>query len=215
MSAVMPAPKSSRWPLVILLALAAGGILWFLRLKLRFYTDFSLEGYSPYFWPRRAGMIPHVFGGLVAISAGLAQIWLGLTHRTGKLHKVLGKVYASGVLVGVFGGFYLAFTIPGNRFAYQSGLFFLCVAWALTTGMALWSIRNRRFDQHRDWMLRSYVVTFAFVTFRLFADWMNSLSATNPAFRDGQIEAVMGWACWAVPLLIAEPLIQLRAVKRR
>ena len=119
------------------------------------------------------------------------------------------------MLVGVVGGFYLAFTLPGNRFAYQSGLFFLCVAWALTTGMALWSIRNRRFEQHRDWMLRSYVVTFAFVTFRLFADWMSSLSATHTAFNDGQIEATMAWACWAVPLLIAEPLIQFRATPVR
>jgi hypothetical protein len=81
--------------------------------------------------------------------------------------------------------------------------------------MALWSIRNRRFEQHRDWMLRSYVVTFAFVTFRLGADWMSSLSATYAAFNNGQIEATMAWACWAVPLLIAEPLIQLRATPAR
>ncbi len=25
--------------------------------------------------------------------AGLIQIWLGLTHRAGRLHRVLGKVY--------------------------------------------------------------------------------------------------------------------------
>jgi hypothetical protein len=45
------------------------------------------------------------------------------------------------------------------------------------------------------------------------------ITPTLPALQGpamvGQIESIMGWACWAVPLLIAEPLIQLRAVKRR
>jgi Predicted membrane protein (DUF2306) len=45
-------------------------------------------------------------------------------------------------------------------------LFMLCVAWVVTTGMALYAIRERRIEQHREWMLRSYTVTFAFVTYR-------------------------------------------------
>ena len=33
------------------------------------------------------------------------------------------------------------------------------------SGMALIAIRRRNFIQHKEWMIRSYVVTFAFVTF--------------------------------------------------
>src|ERR1017187_9246684 len=66
----------------------------------------------------------------------------------------------------------LALTIPGHL-PYSAGLFMLCVAWGLTTSMALYAIRTRRIEQHREWMLRSYTVTFAFVTYRLASTWLN------------------------------------------
>jgi Predicted membrane protein (DUF2306) len=46
------------------------------------------------------------------------------------------------------------------------GLGGLALAWMLTTGMALIAIRRSLVDQHKEWMIRSYVVTFGFVTFR-------------------------------------------------
>ena len=193
------------------LAVAVLLLLYFLQKKLHFYVDFTAESFSPYFWPRRAGFIPHIFGGLLAVAAGIAQLWLGLTNRTGPLHRKLGWVYVTGVTIGVLGGIYLVATVPGNRIVYASGLGFLSVAWVLTTGMAIWAIRNRHYNQHRDWMLRSYVVSFAFVAFRVGADSL----AANSSLNAGQISDIMAWACWAVPLLIAEPFIQLRAVKRR
>jgi uncharacterized membrane protein YozB (DUF420 family) len=49
----------------------------------------------------------------------------------------------------------------------------LCVAWVLTTSMALYSVRTRRIEQHREWMLRSYTVTLAFVTYRLASTWLS------------------------------------------
>src|SRR5262249_54046281 len=183
------------------------------RQKLHYATDYSLESYSDYYWPRRAGLILHLSGGVLALCAGLVQIWLGLTNRTGKLHRSLGKIYAAGVLLGSLGGFYLALTISGHP-AYRTGLITLDLAWILTTGMALYSIRTRRIEQHREWMLRSYTVTFAFVTFRLFAallrHWLNMTEGPDV----DEVDSLMAWACWAVPLLLAEPLIQLRSMRR-
>jgi uncharacterized membrane protein len=143
----------------------------------------------------------------------LVQIWLGLTNRTNTLHRVLGKVYGAGVLVGSVGGFYLALTIPGHL-PYKAGLLGLNVAWLITTGMALYAIRTRRIEQHREWMLRSYIVTFAFVTYRLVLMWLTPWFhvAEDPVATD--LDTLMAWACWAVPLVLAEPLIQLRAMRR-
>jgi hypothetical protein len=64
-------------------------------------------------------------------------------------------------------------------------------------------------------MLRSYVVTFAFVTFRLAEMWIRPWFqvADDPVADD--IDTLMAWACWAVPLVLAEPLIQLRAMRAR
>ena len=207
--------KPVPWLLVTVLSVLLLAMLWFLQRKAHYYFDISAESYSPYFWPRRAGLIPHVFGGLVAIVAGLVQVWLGLTNRIGALHRNLGKVYVAGIAVGSVGGFYVAFTIPPGALVYQAGLTMLCVAWVLTTGMALRAVRNRRIDQHREWMLRSYAVTFAFITYRLGENILRSvLDQPNPPGID-DIATLMSWACWAVPLLLAEPLIQWRAAQRR
>ena len=203
--------RGSNLLLIVVEAALALALLWFVSQKMHYVTDYSLASYSDYFWPRRAGLVLHLAGGAVAITAGLVQIWLGLTGRTSALHRVLGKVYGTGVLIGSVGGFYLALTIPAHL-PYKVGLLGLNVAWLLTTGMAIYAIRTRRIQQHREWMLRSYTVTFAFVTYRLVSAWLRPWIhvADDPIADD--IDTLMAWACWAVPLVLAEPLIQLRAM---
>jgi hypothetical protein len=41
------------------------------------------------------------------------------------------------------------------------------VNWVTTTTRAYLAIRRSLIDQHKEWMIRNYVVTFAFVTFRV------------------------------------------------
>jgi uncharacterized membrane protein len=214
MNAAAPAvrARNSRLQLIVVLAVLAAALLWFVNSRLHYLTDYSLGSYSDYFWRRRAGLVPHLVGGIVAITVGLAQIWLGLTNRVNTLHHLLGKIYGVAVLVGSLGGFYLALTIPGHL-PYSAGLFMLDVAWVLSTGMALYAIRTRRIEQHREWMLRSYIVTFAFVTYRLLSDWLRRWIHVPEDPLADDVDTLMAWACWAVPLLLAEPLIQLRSMR--
>jgi uncharacterized membrane protein YozB (DUF420 family) len=205
-------PRDSALLILIVAALAVA-LLWFVAHRVHYMSDYSLDSYTDYYWPRRAALIPHLAGGIIAITAGLVQIWLGLTHRIKTLHRTLGKIYAVSVLIGSLGGFYMAFTIPGHL-AYKAGLFGLNLAWLLTTGMALYSIRTRRIQQHREWMLRSYTVTFAFVTYRLVSSWLRPWVQLPDDPVADDIDTLMAWACWAVPLLLAEPLIQLRAMRQ-
>ena len=206
-------PRDSNLLLIVVVAALAAALLWFVGSKAHYLTDYSLASYSDYYWPRRAGLILHLTGGVLAITAGLVQIWLGLTNRISTLHRVLGKVYGTGVLIGSIGGFYLALTIPAHL-AYKAGLVGLNFAWLLTTSMALYAIRTRRIQQHREWMLRSYTVTFAFVTYRLASNWLSPwiVVPDDPVATD--LDTLLAWACWAVPLLLAEPLIQLRSMRR-
>ena len=215
MNAAAPAVRAreSHFRLIVILAVLAAAMLWFFARKAHYLTDYSLASYSNYFWPRRQGLLLHLAGGLAAITVGLIQIWLGLTNRTNQLHRVLGKVYGAGVLIGSIGGFYLAFTIP-ESLSYKTGLTLLNVAWLVTTGMALYAIRTRRVQQHRDWMIRSYTVTFAFITYRLGTTLLRQWVHVPGSEVADEIDNIMAWACWAVPLLLVEPFIQLRAMKR-
>lgn len=209
-----PAGQRTHWPLIIILALLAATGLYFVQQKLHYYSDFSLASYGEYFWGRRLALVPHLFGGILALGAGIVQLWLGLTHRIGQLHRNLGKVYVTGVVIGSLGGFYMSLNIPPGYFAYAMGLFFLSVAWVTNTGMAVWCIRQRQIEQHREWMIRSYVVTFAFVSFRLVNQWLHTYFNQPDNDVSDDLGTAMAWACWAVPLLLAEPLIQMRRVGR-
>jgi uncharacterized membrane protein len=207
-TAAAAARSTSRLAFAIPLSALALLAVWFIVRNALPYLGFSPDHYGPYFWPRRWGLLLHVVGGIAALTVGLAQLWLGLTNRTAGPHRVLGKVYVGAVGIAGIAGFYLAMTISGNV-PYGTGLFTLCVAWVITTSMAVIAIRKRDVLQHREWMMRSYAVTFAFVIFRISVETLISWQGVEP--RDAQ--GVMAWASWAVPLFLLEPFLQLRRAR--
>ena len=174
------------------------------------YLIWSELSYGAYFWPRAPILLPHLMGGLVAIVIGPFQFWSRIRNNYPKVHRISGRIYLSAVLVGALGGMGLAVT-SGVNVSYAAGLFALAIAWLLTSGMALASIRRRNFVQHKQWMIRSYVVTFAFVTFRLVGDMLMYFGIGEPA----QYSAMLAWGCWAIPLLLAEAVIQGKQVFAR
>jgi hypothetical protein len=199
---------SRRWLLPIAVLMLAAAALTFLP-RAAHYLTYTSAAYGHY-WPRRVGLALHITGGVVALLTGLAQVWLGLSGRTKILHRWLGRIYAGGVGVGAVGGYYMALTSTDGA-TYGTGLFFLATAWVITTTLAWQAARHRLWEQHREWMLRSYTVTFAFVVFRLGV----TLLVTNGLAPPGEAQPLMAWACWSVPLLLLEPLLQYRKLRRR
>jgi len=201
-------------PLIATLAILAAALIWFFGKRLHYMTDYSPASYSDYFWPRRIGLLLHMSGGAVAISTGLVQLWLGLTGQTRGLHRMLGRIYVCAIVVGVVGAAYLVATVPGHL-PYRAGLGGLATAWTVTTAMAVLAIRRKDIVQHRAWMLRSYTVTFAFVTYRIVADTFGGSFGPPDAQGFTDLDTIMAWACWAVPLLAMEVFIQSRAMRPR
>lgn len=189
-------------------------VAWFLATRAHYFLNFSEASFNPYYWPRRWYLLPHVAGGLTAISTGLVQLWLGVTRRTGKVHKMLGRLYVMAIAVGVPAGFFLALHIPGHL-DYKTGLMGLDLAWALTTSMAVVAITRRDIPQHRAWAMRSYTVTFGFATYRIIYWWVAPhIHMPHDDVAD-QFAVVMAWSCWSVPLLFMEAGLQLRAMRPR
>ena len=198
--------RSRYWLALALGALfAAGGYYWF-DAALRYLVHQDEAVFRGY-WPNRIWLLAHIGGGSLALLTGPFQLRSGFRLRQAKLHRFLGYVYTVGILVGGAASFVLAVrsSVPDFGFA----LFFLGLAWWVTLGMALVAIRNRRFDAHRDWMIRSYLVTFGFVTFRYLVDL--------PVFnRFGQSKlAAVAWSCWVLPLLVAEVFLHSKNVGPR
>lgn len=179
--------------------------LYFVLAHATGYFVFTEASYGPYFWPRVNWVFPHVFCGVVAILIGPFQFSERLRNTYLTIHRRMGYTYLSMVLIGGIAGGVLAMSSQVNL-TYKMGLFGLAVAWLLTSGMALFFILKRKTAQHREWMIRSYVVTFAFVIFRLFSDFLKHYEVADGADR----AALMSWACWAIPLLLLEPILQYR-----
>ncbi len=91
---------------------------------------------------------------------------------------------------------------------FGHGLTGLGIAWIATTGLGCIAISRGVIHQHREWMIRSYVVTFAFVMFRVLAIL---LEVADAGTKLEQLPA-LSWICWSVPLLITECVLQGRKI---
>jgi len=166
----------------------------------------SLQDFQFAYYPKRVWLLTHIAGGLVALLAGPVQLWLGLHNVKMELHRKLGLLYIAGMIVGSIGAIGLALRTDGGVI-FGSGLFFLAIAWITTTAMAFVAIKKGLTDQHKEWTIRSYVVTFAFVTFRL-----GQVTLVGRGMPLQEAIGIMAWACWAVPLLLTEMILQARKI---
>jgi len=157
--------------------------------------------------PRRAWLLIHVAAGGVALLTGPVQLWLGIGNRAMHVHRRLGLVYVAAVGAGSVAAFYLA-THTDLGWGFATGITGLGIAWVVATTLAIVAIRRGFIQQHREWMIRSYVMTFAFVTFR--AMWAVLKAADVGTFNE-QL-AMSSWFCWAVPLFIFEAVLQGRRI---
>jgi uncharacterized membrane protein len=111
-------------------------------------------------------LIPHTLAGMIALLAGPLQFSTRFRQRHLQFHRVLGRAYVVSVFVGSFTGIALAAGRPG-----LPGTSMQAAAWMVCTTAAFITARNRQIVQHRQWMARSYAVTFTFVSSRVLNLW--------------------------------------------
>ena len=154
-----------------------------------------------------AGHLPmlylHITGGMCMLFAGAIALRIGLTRDWFRWHKPAGYTYILGGSVGAIAAFIRSFDTqhtPGISTAA------LASVWMAFTAMAFRAIKNRRIDQHRAWMIRSYVAAWTFVACRF---WSRAM----PPELQGSVNDMI-WATWVLPLFITEILLQWHAGSR-
>lgn len=198
-------PRGIRYLLIA--AVGVVGARFFLRDAVPYYLDYTADQYGR-FWEIRWWLIPHIVGGTLAILCGPFQFWSGLRRRHLRIHRLTGRLYLGGVGLGASAATYLAAASPVGV-NWSVALLVLAAAWIGASGMALFMIRRRLIDLHKKWMIRSYVVTFAFVTFR----WWD-VEGLRTFLGDGS-EVTILWASWVLPLAATEVVLQLREIRAR
>lgn len=146
----------------------------------------------------------HFIGGAIALVAGAFQLSAWLRNRFLALHRWLGRLYVLAVLGGGAAALVLAPHSFGGLVAHL-GFGLLGAGWIFSTLNAYRHIRRGNLSRHRSWMIRSYALTLAAVTLRLYLPSSQlagiSITVAYPA---------IAWLCWVPNLLVAEWFIRSR-----
>ena len=153
----------SRFKTILWVSLGLTALFVFITSEVLLVTDYPMyHAYRLQVIADRHLLIPHTLAGTLALLIGPINFSSRIRQRHLKLHRILGRIYVVCVFVGSFTGIALAAGRPG-----LPGTAMQAAAWMVCTTAAFVTARNRQIAVHRQWMARSYAVTFTFVSSRV------------------------------------------------
>jgi hypothetical protein len=147
---------------------------------------------------RTGALVLHAGVSATALSLGALQFFPRIRARWPAWHRRAGTVYVICCLIGGVAALLLALGTSAGPIG-TAGFGLLGLAWLGTTAQAWRYARARDFVRHRRWMIRSYALTFAAVTLRLYlpvvliAHWN-----ADVGYR------AISFLCWVPNLIVAE-----------
>ncbi|MBT2655618.1 DUF2306 domain-containing protein [Bacillus sp. ISL-18] len=120
--------------------------------------NFSVSTWKWFFYP-------HILLGTISLAIGPFQL-TKLSQKKRHLHKLLGKVYAVAIFINILMVPYLTLSATGGKGSTIAFLI-LDLFWLWTTSMGVLKAAQRKILAHKEWILRSYAITWVFVTFRV------------------------------------------------
>jgi uncharacterized membrane protein len=157
--------------------------------------------------PFRQILLPHGLVAALALLLGPFQFSERLRRKYITVHKTLGYLYITGCYLGAPVGAYIQwfqermgesrnFTIAGIADA---------ALWMFATTMALIFIRQRKVQQHRQWMIRSFSCALIFLEVRA----IMALFHIPPQHAE-----IVVWCCVAAAYPVADLVLQIDALRQ-
>lgn len=155
----------------------------------------------------RPWLLVHAAGAGTALLTVAFQ-FLPAIRRRRAVHRWIGRVYGAAVIISGSAGLALSVGTTAGPIA-GLGFGLLAVIWIYVTSQGWLAARARRFDEHRRWMIRSFSLTFAAVTLRLY------MPAAGIAGLDmGQAYVAIAWLAWVPNLAVAELYLRREGMRR-
>lgn len=146
----------------------------------------------------------HLAGGMVAIMFGAFQVNSRLRAKFLPGHRWLGRAYVVAVVISALGGLALARNSEGGLVGHF-GFAMLAVCWLFATLNAYRYIRAGDLATHRAWMYRSYALTLAAVTLRIYLPLFQIAG-----YGFDVAYPLISWIAWVPNLLIVEWFVLTR-----
>jgi uncharacterized membrane protein len=201
-----PSASPSRSKTVLWISLGLTALFVFITSEVLLVADYPMyHAYRLQVIADRHLLIPHTLCGITALLAGPVQFSSRIRQHYLKFHRLLGRIYVISVLIGAPTGIALSAGRPG-----MPGTSMQAAAWIVCTAAALICARNRQIARHREWMIRSYAVTFTFVSSRVL-----NLSPRYWSHLGDSLSAVGVIAFTLASLLVAEIGLNWRELTTR
>lgn len=150
-----------------------------------------------------AFLLPHVGGGVTALVVGPLQFVRRIRTRWPAFHRVTGRAYLAACGIGAPAGLMLALGTTAGPVAVM-GFAIPAILWPVFTWLGWRAAVERRFQDHREWMIRSYAITANAITLRLMLPASMLLLGFDfiPAYR------AISWLSWMTTLALFEIAIR-------
>ena len=154
-------------------------------------------------------LLTHITTSIVALVIGPFTLSTKFRERNINRHRIAGRIYMVGILLGGSSGLYLSFYATGGLVA-KLGLGLLSVFWLTSAYQELHRVKNKKMKDHRNWMIRNYSLTFAAVTLRI---WLPLFIVLFGIEHFELSYAIIAWLAWVPNLIVAELFIRKRLNK--
>jgi hypothetical protein len=153
----------------------------------------------------------HIFAAPFVLFNGLVLLNEHIRRRHAGWHRGLGRAQVIVLLL---------FVLPSSAVMSQhafggwpAGISFLLLSMATATCAVLGVIhaRHRRYEQHRRWMLRCYILICSAVALRLISGAAGLIGASSPEFA----YVIAAWGSWLLPLGAYEIVERWPAMSQR
>jgi uncharacterized membrane protein YozB (DUF420 family) len=152
-------------------------------------------------------LLPHGVTAACALLLGPLQFSDRLRARYANLHRIVGRSYIVGVMIG--GPMGAVMQAVEGPVEWTTLAVVDATLWVSTTAIALAFILSGNVTQHRNWMTRSYAVAIVFLEGRVFGG-ITGIDATNQT-----LQLAIIWACLAISIPVADVGIHLEEMLRK
>jgi len=151
----------------------------------------------------------HVIGGGIALLLSPVQLSARIRARAPRLHRLSGRIVLTAIMAGGVAGLVLSpYNLAGPVGIAGFGL--LAVLWPTFAARGFLAIRRGDVTVHRRWMLRTFALTYAAVTLRL---WLGVLVPIVGDFRSAYV--LVPFLAWVPNLLLVEWLLRRQPAGER
>jgi uncharacterized membrane protein len=152
------------WGAMALLSLGVAGYAFF-HVATGFAHVPTEVATNAFAWP--LGLQVHIGASAIALMLGPLQFLRTIRATAPSVHRWIGRFYVSACFAGGLAGGAIAMYSSSGPIA-GAGFLSLAVLWLLFTGLALTAAMQHNFQVHERWMIRSFALTFAAVTLRIY-----------------------------------------------